>query len=179
MSYGVIGYYLIQYISGSATVLVDTNSLGTLEKYMQLINGLKDNYMLYSVIVAFVVSLLITTIIKNLPVAYSPVFAIITGVIIQIIVFLTFNFLNDGSSVTTSLAEIIIGCMASGFLAIAYQLGIRSVDYKRTESIQFEDDEYYYYVKAVPKIAVTESDIQVKKIVRRNEEKINLDDSEV
>jgi hypothetical protein len=34
-------------------------------------------------------------------------------------------------------------------------------------------------VKAVPKIAVTESDIQVKKIVRRDEEKVNLDDSEV
>ena len=26
------------------------------------------------------------------------------------------------------------------------------VDYKRTERLQFEDDEYYYYVKAVPKI---------------------------
>ena len=25
-----------------------------------------------------------------------------------------------------------------------------SVDYSRTENIQFEDDEYYYYVKAVP-----------------------------
>lgn len=27
-----------------------------------------------------------------------------------------------------------------------------NLDYSRTERVQFEDDEYYYYVKAVPKI---------------------------
>jgi hypothetical protein len=179
MSYGVIGYYLIQYVSGSATVLVETNSLGKLEKYMQLVNGLKDNYMLYSVIIAFVVTLLVTMLIKSLPIAYAPIFAIITGVILQMIVLLSFNLLNNGAGANISLAEIVIGCIVSGCIAILYQLVIRSVDYKRTESIQFEDDEYYYYVKAVPKIAVTESNIQVKKIVRRDEEKVNLDDSEV
>ena len=26
------------------------------------------------------------------------------------------------------------------------------LDYKHTERVQFEDDDYYYYVKAVPKI---------------------------
>lgn len=30
-----------------------------------------------------------------------------------------------------------------------------SVDYARSERLQFEDDEYYYYVKAIPKVAVT------------------------
>jgi hypothetical protein len=129
--------------------------------------------------IAFALTLLVTMLIKNLPVAYAPVFAIITGVILQIMVLLIFNLSNDGIGATISLAEIIIGCMVSGCIAIVYQLVIRSVDYKRTETIQFEDDEYYYYVKAVPKIAVTESDIQVKKIVRRDEEKVNLDDSEV
>jgi len=27
----------------------------------------------------------------------------------------------------------------------------RNLDYNRIERVQFEDDEYYYYVKAVPK----------------------------
>ena len=26
------------------------------------------------------------------------------------------------------------------------------LDYRRTEAVQYEDDEYYYYVKAVPKV---------------------------
>lgn len=41
---------------------------------------------------------------------------------------------------------------------------ILAVDYSGTEYIQFEDDDYYYYVKAIPKIKVTASDVQVKRI---------------
>ena len=39
-----------------------------------------------------------------------------------------------------------------------------NVDYSRTELVQFEDDEYYYYVKAVPKISLATPEKSVKKI---------------
>ena len=39
-----------------------------------------------------------------------------------------------------------------------------SVDYSRVEHTQFEDDEYYYYVRAVPKAFVSVEDKQVKHI---------------
>ena len=42
-----------------------------------------------------------------------------------------------------------------------------SVDYTRTEYLQFEDDEYYYYVKAVPKAVVTIPEKTVKRINER------------
>ena len=38
------------------------------------------------------------------------------------------------------------------------------MDYSRTEKVQFEDDEYYYYVKAVPKMTVAAQTKTVKKI---------------
>ncbi len=38
------------------------------------------------------------------------------------------------------------------------------VDYSRTEKVQFEDDEYYYYVKAVPKVVVAKPEKKVKQI---------------
>ena len=49
---------------------------------------------------------------------------------------------------------------------IVYLLNIfiLAVDYSRTEYTQFEDDEYYYYVKAVPKIKVTAPEVKVKHI---------------
>ena len=34
----------------------------------------------------------------------------------------------------------------------------------RTERLEYEDDEYYYYVKAVPKACVTTSERSIKKI---------------
>ena len=42
--------------------------------------------------------------------------------------------------------------------------GICRLDYTRTERVQFEDDEYYYYVKAVPKRYVSVRAKSLKKI---------------
>ena len=39
-----------------------------------------------------------------------------------------------------------------------------AVDFRRTEYVQYEDDEYYYYVKAVPKINVANADVRIKHI---------------
>ena len=47
-------------------------------------------------------------------------------------------------------------------------LFILAVDYQRTEYVQFEDDDYFYYVKAIPKIKVGASDVKVKHINVKN-----------
>ena len=46
-----------------------------------------------------------------------------------------------------------------------------SVDYSRTEYVQYEDDEYYYYVKAVPKINIVNAEVKVKQINARKTKK--------
>ena len=52
------------------------------------------------------------------------------------------------------------------------ELFLFSVDYARSERLQFEDDEYYYYVKAIPKVAMTTPEKTVKKINERQETEI-------
>ena len=42
-----------------------------------------------------------------------------------------------------------------------------AVDYTRTEYLQYEDDDYYYYVKAVPKLTVSAPDVKVQRIYSR------------
>src|SRR5699024_10601498 len=37
-------------------------------------------------------------------------------------------------------------------------------DYTRTERLEYEDDDYYYFVKAVPTALVTTSERKIKKI---------------
>ena len=53
-----------------------------------------------------------------------------------------------------------------------------SVDYARCENLQYEDDEYYYYVKAVPKLSVATPEKTVKRISERQETEI-IDAAEV
>ena len=45
-----------------------------------------------------------------------------------------------------------------------------NLDYNRTERVQFEDDEYYYYVKAVPKVNLSSSEKKVQKIAGTEKE---------
>ena len=59
---------------------------------------------------------------------------------------------------------VIIGSIFSVLIAMVVQFFAFNVDYSRTEKVQFEDDEYYYYVKAIPKITVATPSRTVKKI---------------
>ena len=58
----------------------------------------------------------------------------------------------------------VIGTVLAVIIGYLLQILFFSVDYKRTEIVQYEDDEYYYYVKAVPKLVVVNEDLKVKRI---------------
>ena len=46
-----------------------------------------------------------------------------------------------------------VGTAVQNF-AVIFEYIFYCVDYKGTEHLRFEDDEYYYYVKAMPKMIV-------------------------
>ena len=54
--------------------------------------------------------------------------------------------------VNTSYGPLIIGNIAAAVAGLVLELFLFSVDYARSERLQFEDDEYYYYVKAIPRL---------------------------
>ena len=71
--------------------------------------------------------------------------------------------LETGISYTTIIASAVLGIV----VGLVLELIFFSMDYSRTENIQFEDDEYYYYVKAVPKVGVSAPEKEVKRITGR------------
>ena len=58
-----------------------------------------------------------------------------------------------------NLANVFVGIVFSFVLAQIVRFFIFNVDYLRIENVQFEDEDYYYYVKAVPKVMVYTSDL--------------------
>ena len=85
----------------------------------------------------------------------------IAGTMTNVVILLIGDLIYDTN---ISVAGVLIG----GLLAVVSGKIIEffrfCVDYSRTEKVQFEDDEYYYYVKAVPKMSVAMSTKTVKKI---------------
>lgn len=96
--------------------------------------------------------------------------AIGVGAITDIFVLLIGDFVLD---VSNSLLMLIVGSLVAVLVALVLHFFLFSVDYSRTERVQFEDDEYYYYVKAVPKMSVTTRKKQIKKINAKKDDRRN------
>ena len=158
---GVIVYYVIGYMNESASVLNTFDAEGAVEKFRYIIDGIMGNKTMLVVLVAFTVTLVVVYFIRRLSVDYAWTIAMITGALINILVLL-FGDLMYNTNV--SIAGLIFGSIVSVLLVKVLEFFVFNVDYSRTELVQFEDDEYYYYVKAVPKNTVATPEKRVKTI---------------
>ena len=165
VSLGVFLYYILMYIRQNVGALTGTAAAADItQKYLQLIKSMLSNQTAVVMIVAFALSILVVYLVKRLSVDYSWYLAIAAGVIAQLAVI----FMGDVMfSITVPMGALVIGMLISVLIALVYTFFAFSVDYSRTEYLQYEDDDYYYYVKAVPKIAVTAPDVKVQKINSR------------
>lgn len=168
---GVIVYYTIHYMNASASVLSAFEEDGALEKFRYVIDGLMGNKAMYVTIVAFVATLIVVYFIRRLSIDYAWTIAIITGALLDILLVLFGELLYNTH---LSIIGLILGSLVAVGVAKILEFLVFNVDYSRTERVQFEDDEYYYYVKAVPKNTVATPQKRVKtikvpeKAVKRN-----------
>ncbi len=158
---GTILYYMFHSVSVIAGISDTTGVSNTINFFNMLIDDIFSNrYMVVSGII-FSAVFLIVYIIRRQKIRHATDFAIIIGVMVSIISFLSVSaFVENENSVFGILA----GTVASGIIAYVAQFFRMSLDYSGTKNIQFEDDEYYYYVKAVPKLTVATPQKQVKRI---------------
>lgn len=73
-------------------------------------------------------------------------------------------------SIQTDTNKLLIGLAVTALLAYIIQFFRMSLDYTGVRKLQFEDDEYFYYVKAVPKLKVAVVDKTVTRIEEVMEE---------
>lgn len=164
MSCGIFVYYVILYVKQNSSFLSGGAQTEMTQVFIQVVKSILGNQTMLVMIAAFCLCVLVVRIVKNLSVNYAWGIAITAGVIIQLLTIFVGDF---KFSITVSMPELIIGIAVSAFLAFLYHFFVFAVDYTRTEYVQFEDDDYYYYVKAVPKIAVTKPDVKVQRINTR------------
>lgn len=161
VSCGVFIYYTLLYVKQNAGVLTNDMSVDEVQKFMQIMNSLLGNKQMLLMVGAFALALVVVVIVKNLSVDYSWMIAIIAGTITQLGVI----FIGDiALDVSVSVIGLLLGMLASILISVIYTFFVFAVDYSRTEYVQFEDDDYYYYVKAVPKLTVSTPDVKVQKI---------------
>lgn len=164
ISCGVFLYYVMVYVKQNSSFLTGEGQAEMTQVFVQVVKSILGNQTMLIMMIALCLAALVVSIVKNFSINYSWGMAIIAGVIIQLLVI----FIGDFKfNIAVSVPSLIIGITISALLAAVYHFFVFAVDYTRTEYVQFEDDDYYYYVKAVPKIAVTKPDKKVQRINTR------------
>ena len=167
VSFGLVISYMISYFSSNATSFGSDGVEEAANEFSNIISGIVGNKAMVVMIVAFAVALVLVYIIRRSSVDNSWKIAIAAGSISLIIFTLIGDIMSDTQ---ISIPGVIFGTIISAVLMLVLEFFAFNLDYSRTEKVQFEDDEYYYYVKAVPKVTVATPERKVKKINRTREQ---------
>lgn len=157
---GVIIYYFVRFIRVQSQVLMGSD-LDMMGKITLLADGLMKNGEMWLNVIAFVVVVLVVNLIRTRMMDYAWRIAIVAGGVLYIVIMLAGSM---SFGVEVSMVSLIIYTVVAVLIGIILEFFVFGGDYTRTERLEYEDDEYYYYVKAVPKALVATSERSIKKI---------------
>lgn len=161
---GVLVYKFSFYLPGllekNSSTLYDIPKT-VMSMYEYITNAVTHDMGMMLTILVFSGVLGITYLISKLDYDYVWYIAIAIGGIVNILGFVIGTLILKAD---VSIFGVIIGTIVAILVCAFIQFMRFSLDYQRAEKVQFEDDVYYYFVKALPKIKITKAQRAVTKI---------------
>ena len=158
---GTVVYYMLTNISDNTTIISSMGADEATAKLRLVIDSVLGNRAMIVMIAAFAITIMVVYLVRRMSIDYSLSIAMIAGVIIDLVVLLVGGLIYD---TPLSLGMAVLGSIVALVIAKILEFFRFCVDYSRTEKVQYEDDEYYYYVKAVPKMSMSAASKTVKRI---------------
>ena len=155
VGFGVIITKYLAYVEQNKAVLGNSEiGPATVDNFRNIIDALLQNKSMWIMAAAFAAAAIVVYFIRRLETAHSWTIAIIAGSVVELFILLFGDMQYDTN---IDLTKVFLGVFLSILLELLVEFFCFMVDYTRIESVQFEDDDYYYYVKAVPKVTVSDS----------------------
>lgn len=159
---GSVTYFAIKNARDNASIFQEGNTADqTVSRLGAAGRQIFGDTEMYIYLVAFAAAAIVVYLICRSTMTHCREVALVTGCILQLLI------IGGGEMIignTEKIPGIFIGCIISCVISYFVSLMSLSLNYDKVEHVQFEDDEYYYYVKAVPKVSVTMEDKQVTMI---------------
>ncbi len=173
-AFGVLIYYFANATKEINSMVTLAASEEEVKAFKYLVDNVLKNKELLLIIVAFAAVIAVSYVVYHLPVDFAFYIGIVTAGVLNIICFpVCSGILKVGG---VEFGSLIFGSLIGILIAAIAQMCKGILDYAKKEVVQFEDDDYYYYVKAVPKFN-TRNKLQPKDIA--NKEIGNVDNDEV
>lgn len=161
---GVIGYYMIHFVKVSASALKASGTEGLTQGLLSFSKQVLASPEMWLMVMITAAAILVVNAVRTRSVDHAWKIASVAGAAVCIVAGAAGNLFLDEQ---ISYIVIVLSSALGAVVGIVLEFFFFSVDYSRTETVQFEDDEYYYFVKAVPKIGVSVPEKRVKRITDR------------
>lgn len=172
--FGTIIYQMIMCVKNSAAAITSVD--GIVGQVTFFVKAVLQNKEMWITAISFIICVLTVYTIKRISIDHAWKIAVAAGAVVNIVVIVIGDIAFD---VHTSYGMLILGNLIAIAVGLVLEFFLFSVDYSRTEHLQYEDDDYYYYVKAVPKISIAAPEKTVKHInERRDSEEEELEEDE-
>ena len=157
---GVVIYYLSEAVVSNVSNIrtMDDDAMG---KIRLMVDSIIKNKAMLVMAAVFALTVLVVYLLRRLSIDYAWTIAMVAGAMVLVMALLIGDLLFDTN---ISVGVTLLGSLLGLVVCKVIEFFRFCVDYNRTERVQFEDDEYYYYVKAVPKMTVAMTTKTVKKI---------------
>lgn len=158
---GIVVHYYIDYVSVNALTIQGMTATGTMDKIRVGLDGIIHNEEMFLALLSFAAATIVVHILRRQSIDHAWSVAIFTGAMTNVILnFMGLLVFDSGPSVIGLLLGTIIAIPLAMFVGFLFM----GLDYSRTERVQFEDEDYYYYVKVVPKMNIQAPSKTVKRI---------------
>ena len=147
---GVGAWYILDYYhNNAATLQYGTDPMVIVHEFVDITNAIVDSRSIFIVSAAFVAGMIVTLLISKISIDHCRTIAIVIGALITDIVYVAGH---SFFAVPFDTASLLIGSLIGTGIALLYNAFVFNVDFRGKEFLTIEDDDYIYYVKAIPKI---------------------------
>lgn len=157
----VIHSYLTFVSENEAAIVSAAADEDLISRFRFVIDGVMQNKSMIVMAAALAAAAVVVYIVRRLSIPYSWYIAVGTGGLVQLIVILVGDMVY---ATDISIIGAFLGVIVSMAIGAVVTFFLFHLDYSRIEDVQFEDEDYYYYVRAIPKITYRESNRTVKTI---------------
>lgn len=162
MAAGTLIYFFSQYTEDASTLLTTTANTEPGIGMSRVISLMVIDKELLVVLVTFCLVTLISTVLYHMFHEKAWLFAIVIGNVAMALLLLSGRLIFE---LDFAIWRVFLEGILAMLLATVVQFFRGIGDFSRVEKVTFEDDEYIYFVKAVPKIKATQEERNVTDII--------------
>ena len=163
--FGLVIHDYLEFVQNNLSTLTSAKTVLTMpERLIFLVNGVLGNSGRWILFFVAFLTIGISFVVRKIPIRYSWIVGAVTSAVCSMLFTILGGYLFE-------IHVDVLGCVLGSILGLAflmiYYFLVYSLNYDRMELVQFEDEDYVYYVKAIPKTSLPRQQISVKTFTKK------------